>query len=387
MNPDFDIAAFRAHFASLPRLTYLNSGSYGLLADSVRAAFDSYLDGRVARGADWGGWVGALEETRGHMAALMGVDTDEMAITGSASAGINALASAFDFTGPRNRVVVTNFDFPTSAQIWHAQERAGAEVIHVPEAEDGFIALEHLERAIDERTAIVVLSQLCYRHGGRIPDADIQAIAKLAHARGALVLLDSYQIAGTTPVLPRILDVDFCVGGMLKYLLGTAGIGYLYVRQSLIGTLVPRASGWFAQADIDAMDIFAHVPSPSARRFEAGTPPVPNCIAAAAGLKLIREIGLETIGAQVAGITRYTMDALAAAGIAYGNPDADTHRGPLISIPTTDENALVAALAARNIVTSSRDGRLRAGFHAYNHRDDADAFVAALVENRGLLAG
>lgn len=387
MNPDFDIAAFRAHFASLPRLTYLNSGSYGLLANSVRAAFDSYLDGRVERGADWGGWVGALEETRGHMAALMGVDADEMAITGSASAGINALASAFDFSGARNKVVVTNFDFPTNAQIWHAQERVGADVVHVPEAEDGFIPLEHFERVIDERTAIVILSQLCYRHGGRIPDADIRAIAKLAHAKGALVMLDSYQIVGTTPVMPRDMDVDFCVGGMLKYLLGTAGIGFLYVRRSLIEALVPRTSGWFAQANIDAMDIFAHDPSPTARRFEGGTPPVPSCIATAAGLKLIREIGLEAIGAQVQAITRYTMDALTAEGITYNNPDDDAHRGPLISIRTTDENALVAALAAGNIVTSSRDGRLRAGFHAYNNRADADALVAALVGNRDLLVG
>ncbi|MBB5684774.1 aminotransferase class V-fold PLP-dependent enzyme [Sphingobium boeckii] len=387
MNLDFDIAAFRSHFASLPRLTYLNSGSYGLLAGSVRTAFDSYLDGRVTRGADWGGWVGALEETRGHMAALLGVDADEMAITGSASAGINALASAFDFSGPRNKVVVTNFDFPTSAQIWHAQERVGAEVVHVPEAGDGFIPLEHFERVIDERTAIVVLSQLCYRHGGRIPDTDIQAIAKMAHDMGALVMLDSYQIVGTTPVLPRDLDVDFCVGGMLKYLLGTAGIGYLYVRRSLIDRLVPRTSGWFAQAEIDAMDIFANDPSPTARRFEGGTPPVANCIATVAGLKLVRDTGLQAISTQIKTVTRHTMESLREAGIACNNPDMDDHRGPLISIQTSDENALVSALAAQNIVTSRRDGRLRAGFHAYNDAADADTFVAALIDKRHLING
>ena len=385
MTSSFDLAALRSRFASLPTLTYLSSGSYGLLADSVRAAFDDYLDGRVARGADWGGWVGTLETLRARMATLLAVDADEVAITGSASAGLNALASALDFSGTRRRIVVTEFDFPTGAQIWHAQERAGAEIVHIAESSEGMLPLDAILAAIDERTAVVALSQLCYRHGGRTPDDDIRAIVEKAHAAGAIVVLDSFQIIGTEPIHPRDLGVDICVGGMLKYLLGTAGVGYLYVRRELIERLVPKASGWFAQADINAMDIFANQPSPTARRFEAGTPPVPSCVAAVAGIDLILEIGLDTIAKQVRDVTRYTLDALRGQGIAYSNPDEDRRRGPLVSIPTTDEQALVGALAARNVVTSNRDGRLRAGFHVYNNREDADAFVAALRDNRHLL--
>ncbi len=386
MPQSFDIAAFRARFPSLGHLVYLNSGSYGLLADSVDAAFQTYLDRRRAVGADWDGWVGELEAVRGAVAALLAVDADEIAITGSASAGLNAVASALRFDDGRDTILVSNADFPTGAQIWHAQEAAGARVVHVPERGPEPIPVEAFERLIDERTAIVALSQVCYRHGARLSDDDIRAIADIAHARGALVLLDTYQIVGTAVIHPRALGVDIAVGGMLKYLLGTSGIGFLYVAREWIERLQPRTSGWFAQDDIGAMDIFGNRPSASARRFEAGTPPVPSLAPARAGIEEIVRVGLEAIEAQVRHVTRHAMDRLDAAGIAFSNPRDDAHRGPLISIPSRDEAALVRALMERSIVTSSRDGHVRAGFHAYNHEGDAETFVAALSDLRDLLA-
>ena len=172
---------------------------------------------------------------------------------------------------------------------------------------------------------------------------------------------------------------------MLKYLLGTGGIGFLYVRRALAEQLRPRTTGWFAQADVNAMSIAANDPSRTARRFEGGTPPVPSLAPALAGIELVLEVGLEPIEAQVRRVTRYALEALKAEGIRVGNPDNDASRGPLISVPARDELALVEALAARGIITSSRDGRLRAGFHAYNHEADADALVTALLANRKLI--
>lgn len=380
-----DLDAIRARFASLPDLAYFSSGSYGLLADSVRAAMLRYLDDRVASGADWGAWVGRLEQVRGQMAALYGVDADEMAITASASAGLNALASAFDFTGPRNKVVLSNFEFPTSAQIWHAQEAAGARIVHVAEAPEGIIPLDAFEQAIDDQTAVVALSHVCYRHGGKIPDADIREIVRIAHERGAIVVLDCYQSAGSERIDPRALGVDVCAGGMLKYLIGTGGIGYLYIRRDLIETLTPRTTGWFAQANPDAMDIFANAPSPTARRFEGGSPPVPSLYGAGAGLEIILDLGIDAIGAHVRTITRLALDRLAAEGVPVTTPDDDARRGPLIAIPTSDETRLVALLAAEKVITSSRDGKIRAGFHFYNDANDVERLVAALVRQRDLL--
>src|ERR1700689_5344972 len=132
------------------------------------------------------------------------------------------------------------------------------------------------EKAIDEQTQLVAITHVCYRNGARL---DIPGIVRIARAKGAKVLLDCYQSVGSLDIDVKALDLDFAVGGMLKYLLGTAGIGFLYVRDSFAKSLLPTNSGWFAQADIASMDITANRPAPTARRFEAGAPPVAICYA------------------------------------------------------------------------------------------------------------
>src|SRR5580700_1058053 len=257
MEQNFD--ALRKEFPVLERKTYLNSGSYCALANEVRAAFESYMEDRLLVGANWDVWITKNESVRALVAQLLNASPEEIAVTASVSAGINALASALDFSGPRDKVVISDFEFPTNAQIWHAQEPRGARVVHVPRAADGYIPLENFAQLIDEETQLVAITHVCFRNGARL---DIPGIVRLARERGARVLLDCYQAVGGLTVDVKQLDVDFAVGGMLKYLLGTAGIGFLYVRGSLTPTLTPTHSGWFAQEDIFAMDITANRPAP-----------------------------------------------------------------------------------------------------------------------------
>src|SRR5579871_4841822 len=140
MGPDFK--ALRREFPLLAHKIYLNTGSYGALATAVKAALETYLDDRLSRGADWDAWVGKLESVRALTARLLGAHGDEIAVTASVSDGLNALASALDFCAPRNKVIVSDFEFPTNAQIWHAQEPRGARVVHVHAAPDGYIPVE-----------------------------------------------------------------------------------------------------------------------------------------------------------------------------------------------------------------------------------------------------
>ncbi|MHB1870327.1 MAG: aminotransferase class V-fold PLP-dependent enzyme [Steroidobacteraceae bacterium] len=374
-----NFAALRRRFPVLAHKTYLNSGSYCALADTVREAIEAYMDDRLAVGADWDVWITKNESVRSLMAQLLGVTPDEIAVTASASAGINALASAFEFSGPRRKVIVSDFEFPTNAQIWHAQERKGAQVVHVPRAADGYIPLEHFERLIDEHTQLVAVTHVCFRNGARL---DIPGIVKLAHARGARVLLDTYQAVGALRVDARSLGVDFIVGGMLKYLLGTAGIGFLYVRKELIESLTPTNSGWFAQQNIAAMDITANRPSPTARRFEAGTPAVVNCYAAEAGLKIVLEADPSQIEARVRALTARCLQRLVEIGWPAVTPADDARRGPMVAVPTHDPAGLFAQLMEQGIVTSFRDNNIRATCHFYNTDEDIDRFVAALAGQR-----
>jgi selenocysteine lyase/cysteine desulfurase len=380
---NIDVAAQRRRFATLAHKTYLNTGSYGLLAPQVSQAYAEYLASREALGADWDTWLARVEAVRARMGRLLNADGDEIAVTASASAGMASIASALDPTGPRRRIVVSDFEFPTSGQIWHAQEPRGFRVEHVPEDAQGFIPVEHFERAIDDTTAVVAIPLVCYRNGAAL---DVAQIVRIAHERGALVLLDCYQGVGVSRVDVQALGVDFAVGGMLKYLLGSAGIGFLYAQKGVIPRLTPTVTGWFAQAEPGAMDIHQNVPAATARRFQAGTPPIPSCYAAAAGLDIILELGVDQIQTHVRNLTGHCMDRLLAAGCRITTPRADARRGPQVAIRSTDDHALVAALAARNIVTSCRDGNVRATFHFYNNEADVDALLEGLLKNEHLLA-
>jgi selenocysteine lyase/cysteine desulfurase len=381
MEQNFE--ALRKEFPVLQRKTYLNSGSYCALANEVRAAFDAYMEDRLLVGANWDVWVMKNESVRNLTATLLHASPDEIAVTASVSAGLNALASALKFTGPRNKVVVSDFEFPTNAQIWHAQEPRGAKVVHVPRAADGYIPTEMFEKAIDEQTQLVAITHVCFRNGAKL---DIPGIVRLARAKGAMVLLDCYQSVGSLDIDVKALDVDFAAGGMLKYLLGTAGIGFLYAKDSCVRSLVPTNSGWFAQANITAMDITANRPAPNARRFEAGTPPVVNCYAAEAGLKLLLNVGTPAIEKRNFALTRRCMDRLEEIGWPSITPVEDARRGATVAVPSRDAARLQTELMKRDIVTSYRDDNVRASFHFYNNEDDVESFIAAMQELRGSLA-
>jgi len=374
-----DFKELRSRFPVLERKTYLNSGSYCALANTVKEAINNYMDDRLLVGANWDVWVMKNESVRSLMAQVLRAEPDEIAVTASASAGINALASSLDFTGKRNKVVISDFEFPTNAQIRHAQELRGAKVVHVHRDAEGYIPLEHFEKAIDEETQLVAVTHVCFRNGAKL---DIAGIVKLAHARGAKVMLDCYQAVGSMTVDVKKLDVDFAVGGMLKYLLGTAGLGFLYVRKELIPALTPTNTGWFAQANITAMDITANRPSPTARRFEAGTPAVVNCYAVEAGLKIILEVGTDVIEERVKYLTRLYMDRLEEIEWPSITPREDERHGPMICVRANQVAQLFGRMTEQDIVTSFRDDNLRATFHFYNNEKDVEAIVQALLGHR-----
>jgi selenocysteine lyase/cysteine desulfurase len=371
----------RARFPVLQKQTYLNSCSYAALASEVETSLQRYLAARNNRGADWDYWLERNQAVRASVARLLGAGSDEIAVTASVSAGINALASALSFDGPRNKVVITDFEFPTNAQIWYAQELRGARVVRLTE-ENGRIPLEKFAQAIDEETLIVATAQVAFRHGAK---QDVAAIAEIARSKGALTLVDGYQALGTLQFDVRKSGVDFVVGGMLKYLLGTAGIGFLYARQELIESLTPTVTGWFAQEDIMAMDITRYAPATTARRFEAGTPAVPNTYMAEAGLAILHEVGLEAIELRIGELTAAIKSAATAAGYRLASPLNPAEHAAMITIRSSDHNRLVASLAEDNIVVSGRNGNLRIAPHFYNNQADIDHLFHALQQRRELL--
>jgi len=370
----------RARFPIFDRLTYINSCSQGALSDSVRAAYDDYLTGWDERGAPWEYWVERAETARVTFARLIGGAADDVAVTTSLSAGISPLASAIDFS-KRRKVVISDFEFPTIGQIWHAQELRGAQVVHVP-ADGAEIPVERFADAIDEETAVVSIAAVCYRNGARL---DVEEIARIAHERGALVVLDAYQAMGTYPLDVRGLGVDVLAAGVLKYLLGSAGLGFMWTRPGLAQELWPTQTGWFADENIFEMDIDDYSPSPTARRFQSGTPPIPAIYAGIAGMELLEEIGIAETRAHVNELNEQLIAGVDELGGTVVTPRAPEKRGALVCIRSTDAPTLVAALGADGIVTSERDGNLRVSAHAYNTVEDVDMVLRGLDKQRSLL--
>src|SRR2546421_1643481 len=236
-------AAVRDQFPIFEHTTYLNSCSQGALSRRVRAAYEEYLDGWDANGAEWGHWVERAEAARGAFARLLSATPAEVAVTTSVTQGVSAIVSALDLKA-RPRIVISEYEFPTVGQIAHAQELRGAEVVHVRPEADGSIPPERFAEAIDGRTALVCCTTISYRTGHRHGVAEI---ARLAHEAGALCLADSYQAVGAVDFDARDLGVDFVTGGTVKYLLASSGLGFLYVRHELHQGVLPSQTGWFAE--------------------------------------------------------------------------------------------------------------------------------------------
>jgi selenocysteine lyase/cysteine desulfurase len=376
-------AEIRDQFPVFETTTYLNSCSQGALCSRVRDAVGTWLDGWDANGGEWDFWVQQNERARAAFAELVHGTPDEVAVTTSVSQGVSGLVSALRLDGGRNRIVISEYEFPTVGQIAHAQELRGAEVVHVRPDADGSISAERFVDAIDDRTALVCCTAVSFRTGHR---HDVRAIAEAAHAHGAIVLADSYQAIGAVEVDVGSFGADVVTGGTVKYLLGTAGLGFMWVRGSLLESLLPTQTGWFADEDIFAMSIADYSPHASARRFDSGTPPVPNLYAGVAGMSVVAETGVPAIEAHVRELNTVLIGRLEEIGATVVTPTDPARRGPLVCVRSTDVVRLCDELLAERIVTSHRDDNLRISTHFYNTIEDVDRVVDALAARRDLLA-
>jgi len=378
MLTDQQILEVRSRFPILRQKTYLYNCSQGALSDAVESGMRAYAESWRTSSDPWGEWVGACESLRGEFARFINAHPDEVAIVTSASAGINPIANALSFER-RNVVVMGEYEFPTMGHIWLAQRPRGA-CIRFLDGVNNVLSTECYERAIDDRTAIVPLTHVSFVNGFR---SDVAAIARIAHAEGALVFLDGYQDCGTRPIDVKALDVDFFITGALKYLLGPPGLGFLYVRRELIESLTPTITGWMAQRDVFAYRTKHLELAPSARRFETGTPPIPNIYQARPALDLLVEIGMDNIAAQIERLARAFHSGARSLGIESKTPSGSI--GPLVVLRAKEPAAVVASLTARGIVVSARHDGVRFAFHVYNTLEDVQTALHALEDNLELM--
>src|SRR5437879_6099344 len=240
------------------------------------------------------------------IAGILGGDAGSVQIQPNASIALSSVASCFDFTSSsRNRIVTSALDFPSMQYICDAQRRTGARIEVVSAADGIAIPTEKILDAIDGQTALVALSHVSFRSSYAM---HVEAIVERAHRHGAMVLFDVYQSAGAVELKAADWQVDFLIGGTIKWLCGGPACGYLYVRPDLQKDLQPRMTGWVAhEAPFD----FAAPPiryDDSVRRFAQGTPSIPALYSVLPGLKLIEEVGVKMIRAESERRTEFMID-------------------------------------------------------------------------------
>ncbi|CAN5748766.1 aminotransferase class V-fold PLP-dependent enzyme [soil metagenome] len=369
---------WRSEFPILERRTYLNSCSLGALSHRALDSVAAFHEDWHTHGASawYETWVGRLAELRGRVEHMIGARTGEVALAASTSAALSVLGSAFDYAR-RNRVIISELDFPTVAYQWMV--RPGVEVVRIPSDDGVSIDPQRMADAIDDRTAIVAISHVYYTTGAI---QRLDAIADAARRHGALFLVDAYQSSGQVPVDVNTMGADALVTGPLKWLLGGPGLAYLYVRDEWTQRLEPTITGWFAAHDQFAFDIHSFEFKPDARRFELGTPALPTVHSALGGQSIIDEAGIPGIRARNSELTEHLLAGLDDAGFSIRGAPTAADRSALVMIEHADPTGAVQHLADRDIIVDARPGHVRVSPHFYNTHDELALFVSVLSETR-----
>ena len=374
MHPGYDLAAWRARIPLLASLIPMNNCSQAPQADATRAAAERYLESWNRRGMDWDEWMEEVRLAKQAFAMLINASVDDIAVFSSVSEATSAVASALSFSGDRRHVVVTEAEFPTIGHVWLAQERRGARVMWVP-VREGRVDLADYDAALTRNTLVVSACHGYYLNGAT---QDLGALAGRVHAAGALLYVDAYQTLGAMPVDVKALGVDFLASGTLKYLMGVPGIAFLYVKRSLVERLHPTVTGWFGRADPFAFAVNRLDWSPTASRFDSGTPPIMNAYIARAGMEMLVEIGVERIRAWHEVLARRLIDGGRSRGLTLHGAADILQKTANTAFVVADSHAVEAAMRARGVVASARGPVIRLAPHFYSTLDDADAALDAL---------
>ncbi|HYW69880.1 MAG TPA: aminotransferase class V-fold PLP-dependent enzyme [Pyrinomonadaceae bacterium] len=377
-----DINRRREQFPTLASGIHLLSHSLGpvprVTRDSMLAYYDAW-EQHTSEDAWATSWWEMSAAVGDRIARIVGGEPGSVQIQPNASIGLSTAASCFDFqSSDRNKIVTSALDFPSMQYIWDAQERVGA-LIEVVHSDDGIsVSTDEVVDAIDETTALVALSHVSFRSSNRI---EVAPIVERAHKHGALVLLDIYQSAGAMELHARDWDVDFMIGGTIKWLCGGPACGYLYVRPGLQNDLQPRLTGWVAHST--PFD-FAQPPmrySESVRRFAQGTPSIPALYSVLPGLQIIEEVGVAAIRRESERRTEWMIDFALERGWKINSPRDVNQRGGSVMIYVADGPAMVKQLAERKVFVDCRPGvGLRMSAHFFNTDEEVHEAMEILAE-------
>ena len=353
-------------FPGADGVVYLNTATMALGNVRTAAAVNSALDEWQHGSFDWARAEAAGESLRAAVAALLGQDASTVALVTGASGAAGTVAAQLPPARAKQNVVVPTREFSSNFLPWRGLRNRGYELRLVDDV-DGVLDADAFAAAVDNETTVVATSLVHSHSGFRV---DVDALKSIATDADAWLVLDASQALGSFSVATDGIAALFSCSH--KWLLGQRGIGYLYVNPSLIEPFEPITPGWkateapgsgFYGPNLDLAD--------RASKLDASTPWF-DAIANLEGLRIIEEVGIETIAAH----NRSLVDRLEDGGIAI--PFAEQQRSSILSLDVPNPEQTSANLASQNVVAAVRGGRLRISFHLYNTIDDADTVISSI---------
>lgn len=375
-----DLLQWRGEFPILGTSTYMISNSLGAMPRSVYDSVRAYADawgGRGVRAWEEGWWEMAVG-VGDKIAPLIGAGAGELSLHQNVTITQAIISSCFDFTSPKNKVVMVDLEFPSVQYFYNEQRRNGARIETVSCGDPTRIDLDKLLAAIDETTLLVPISQVLFRSSYIV---DARAIVERAHKVGAHVVLDVFQATGAIPVDVRRLGVDFAVGGVLKWLCGGPGVAYLYVRGDLRSKLRPALTGWLAHRRPFGFETGAVDQREDSFRFLNGTPHIPALYACQPGLDIINKVGVAAIREKSMQLTERLMRGAKARGWRVNTPENAVERAGTVSVECPHAAEVCRELIARNILVDYRPkAGVRLSPHFYNSEGECDFALSQMEE-------
>jgi len=375
-----ELLKWRSEFPILGNTTYLISNSLGAMPRAVYDRLQAYADLWGERGVraweeSWWDLAGSVAD---QISPLIGAGPGEISLHQNVTTTQAVITSCFDFRGPRNKVVMTDLEFPSVQYFYHELRRFGARVELLPSGNPVRFEMEPFLAAIDETTLLVPISLVLFRSSFIV---NARAIIERAHRVGAHVVLDVFQATGTVPFNVHQLGADFAVGGVLKWLCGGPGVAYLYVREDLRQRLRPAMTGWMAHRRPFQFEPGAIDSRDDSYRFLNGTPHIPALYACQPGLKILNDVGVQAIREKSQRLTARLSDGARSRGWLVNTSQNPAERAGTVSIDCPHAHEVCRELLAREILVDYRPlAGIRISPHFYNQQEECDFALSQIEE-------
>ncbi|MBI3790278.1 MAG: aminotransferase class V-fold PLP-dependent enzyme [Gemmatimonadetes bacterium] len=374
-------AAPPSEFLLAPGVAYLNTGTIGpCRRATLEAAERAWVTLEANPVAHYGRFAGEalIEDARTVAARFLGCDLDELAVTTSTTSGMNAIAEGLRLA-PGDRVLLTDQEHAGGLHCWQYLARHHGvllDVVNIPRGEfDAGAIVDAMARRIGPATRVVSVSHVFSSTGLRMPIAELSA---LAHARGALCVVDGAQAVGAVRVNVRELGCDAYATSGHKWLMGPKGTGLLYIARE-------------AQARIRPMAFEATYATYSA---SSGVVNLPGLLGLAEAIRFLERAGMPEVERRNLALRHALAERVRAMRqLTIVSPPAGALASPLLTLLLAerfDRSAVSRALLERHGVairaTHPEFGfnGIRFSFHEFNTDGDVERAAVAL---RAELAG